>query len=109
MEDCIFCRIAKKEIPAEFVYEDGEIMAFPDIHPAASPHLLIVPEGHIEDLMSSQVTDGKIWEKMTEVAKKLIEKNNLKSYRLVLNGGEAKLINHLHLHLLGEVSSQRGL
>lgn len=109
MEDCIFCQIAKKELPAEFVYEDEGMMVFPDIHPAAPLHLLIVPKSHIDDLTSPQVKDGKIWAKMTEIAKDLIVKNNLKSYRLVVNGGEAKLINHLHLHLMGEISSQRGL
>lgn len=107
--DCVFCQIAKREIPAKFVYEDGEVMVFSDIAPVAPLHLLIVPKVHIEDLMSPEVEDGKMWEKMTKVAKDLVKKNNLKGYRLVINGGTAKLVNHLHLHLMGDVGAERKL
>lgn len=107
MEDCVFCMIAKKEIPKEFTYEDEEIMVFPDINPVASLHLLIMPRAHIDDLMSPEVEDGKLWEKMTKIAKDLVKKNNLKGYRLVLNGGEAKLVNHLHLHLMGGIKQRK--
>lgn len=84
-------------------------MVFPDINPVAPLHLLIAPKAHIEDFMSPQVSEGKIWEKMTRIARDLIRKNNLRSYRLVVNGGEAKLINHLHLHLMGDIGSERKL
>ena len=109
MTACVFCKIFKKEMPANFVYEDEEVMVFPDIAPAAPYHLLIVPKEHIEDLMSKGVEERKIWEKMTKVAKILIERNKLTGYRLVLNGGQAKLVNHLHLHLMGNVSAERKL
>lgn len=108
MQDCVFCKIAKGELSAKFVYEDGEMMVFPDIHPVAPLHLLIVPKTHIEDLMSLEMSE-EIWAKMTQIAKDLVAKNNLKSYRLVLNGGEAKMVNHLHLHLLGGLPPKRGL
>lgn len=107
MKDCVFCKIAKRELPAKIVYEDEEILVFPDIVPVAPLHLLIMPKAHIEDLMSPEAEDGKLWAKMTKIAKDLIKKNNLKGYRLVLNGGEAKLVNHLHLHLMGGVSQHR--
>ena len=109
MEECVFCRVSKKKTATEFVYEDEEIMVFPDINPSAPIHLLIVPKEHIEDLLSKEMEEGKIWEKMTRIAKSLVRKNKLKGYRLVLNGGEAKMINHLHLHLLGEISAQKSL
>lgn len=109
MGNCVFCKIFKKELPAKFVYEDEEIMVFPDIALAAPLHLLIVPKVHLEDLMSPQVEERKIWEKMTKVAKMLIEKNKLSGYRLVLNGGQAKLVNHLHLHLMGNITAERKL
>lgn len=109
MINCVFCQIAKKEIPAKFVYDDGEIMVFPDINPAAPLHLLIAPKTHIEDLVSHEMEDGKIWKKMTEIAKSLVKQNKLKGYRLVLNGGEAKMINHLHLHLMGDITIERKL
>lgn len=109
MMGCVFCKIIKKEIAAKFVYEDGEIVVFWDINPKASLHLLIASKTHIEDLMSPEMEDGKIWLKMRQVAKDLIEENKLKGYRLVVNGGEAKLVNHLHLHLLGEIGAERQL
>lgn len=109
MVGCVFCKIAKKELPANFVYQDEEIMVFPDIHPVAPLHLLIVPKEHIDDLTSAQMGDGKIWEKMTKVAKDLVRRNNLSGYRLVVNGGTAKLIDHLHLHLMGDVMAERKL
>lgn len=109
MDECVFCKIAKKEIAAKFVYEDEEIVAFPDVNPKASLHLLIVPKTHIEDLLSPEAEKENIWEKLTEAAIKVIKKNNLKGYRLVFNGGEAKMINHMHLHLLGEITAERNL
>lgn len=50
MEDCIFCKIIKKEIPADTVYEDEEIIAFKDIQPAAPIHILVIPKKHIPSL-----------------------------------------------------------
>ena len=50
MDDCIFCKIVKKEIPASIVYEDDELMAFKDINPIDKVHLLIIPKQHIESL-----------------------------------------------------------
>ena len=51
MEDCIFCKIIKGEIPSEKVYEDEEILAFKDIQPAAPIHILVIPKKHITNLM----------------------------------------------------------
>jgi len=50
MENCIFCKIVKKEIPASIVYEDAELLAFKDINPIDKVHLLIIPKEHIENL-----------------------------------------------------------
>ena len=52
MDDCIFCKIVKKEIPASIVYEDDELMAFKDINPIDKVHLLIIPKQHIESLLT---------------------------------------------------------
>lgn len=111
MENCVFCQIAQKKLPAKFIYEDGKIMVFPDIYPQAPLHLLIVPKDHLEDFANLSGGKIKVWEKMTQVVKRLIEENNLLEggYRLVLNGGPAKLINHLHWHLMGKVSAKRKL
>lgn len=101
MVGCIFCKIRDKQIPANFVYEDDEVMVFPDIHPFKPIHLLIVPKEHIEDFQNLQ--KSSVWEKIRIVIQKLVKEKKLegKGYRIVLNGGGAQIINHLHLHLMG--------
>lgn len=101
MEDCIFCKIAKKEIPKEFVYEDENIMVFPDIHPSKPVHLLIVPKKHIAEFTA--VDDVTLYGKIGQVIKKLIGQHNLQNtgYRIIVNGGGAQIVNHLHYHLMG--------
>lgn len=101
MTDCIFCKIAKHEIPKEFAYEDDEMMAFADINPIKPIHLLIMPKTHIGDFMD--LRDNTLLEKIKQVAQKLIKDNKLedKGYRLVVNGGGAQIIYHLHVHLVG--------
>ena len=99
----MFCRIATGEIPADFVYRDEEVLVFKTIKPAAKTHLLFVPRSHVDDL--PQLPDRvllKIREKMTEV----INGDNLgnRGYRIVINGGTAKAIPHLHFHLLSPIS-----
>jgi len=106
MSDCIFCKIIKGEIPTEFLYQDEEVVAFRDIKPSAPVHILIVPKKHIEDFIISKEF---IYNKMLKVAKKLIKKYNLDKigYRLVVNGGGAALVPHLHIHLLGRITIDR--
>jgi len=101
--DCIFCKIAKGEIPKEFEYQDDKVMVFPDIHPAAPVHLLIVPKEHIEDFSSAP---DSVFSAINVVIKKIIEKQKLmgRGYRIVVNGGGAQIIQHLHFHLIGQVT-----
>ena len=104
MEDCIFCKIIKGEIPAEKVYEDEEIIAFKDIHPAAPIHVLIIPKKHIATLMNIENEDtvlmGKIIQTTKKIAKQLgIEENG---FRLIANCGpdSGQEVMHIHFHLL---------
>lgn len=99
--DCIFCKIANKDIPKEFSYEDDHIMVFPDIRPVKPIHLLIVPKKHIPDFTALAEDDllAKIRVSIQAMVKKLgLEK---KGYKLVVNAGGAQMIDHLHVHLLG--------
>jgi histidine triad (HIT) family protein len=102
MSDCIFCKIANKEIKSELIYEDDRIVAFKDLHPVSPVHLLIVPKKHYATL--NDVEDSLVGE-MAAVAKKLAAKNNIaeSGYRVVMNvnkeGGQ--IVMHLHLHLIG--------
>lgn len=101
MPDCIFCKIAKKEIPKEFTYEDEDLMVFPDIHPVKPVHLLIVPKKHIKEF--TDVDDVTLHGKIGIVIKKLIATHNLQNtgYKITVNGGGAQEIDHLHFHLMG--------
>lgn len=101
--DCIFCSIAKKEIPADIVYEDGSVMIFKDNRPSAPVHYLVIPKEHIQSIAHLQNTDQGITAQIIYAAKIQAEKLGLRGYKLVFNVGRegGQLIDHLHLHLLG--------
>lgn len=101
MKNCIFCKIAKREIPKEFTYEDEEIMVFSDINPIAENHLLIIPKEHITDFL--ELKNDALFGKIKNVIQKMVKNAKLgdKGYRLVVNGGGAQIIDHLHFHLTG--------
>ncbi len=103
MDDCLFCRIIKKEIPSKVAYEDDLFYAFHDINPQAPTHVLIVPKKHLEGVAQLEAEDEKTVGRLILQAKKLAHSLGLKSYRLVFNqGAEAgQSIFHIHLHLLG--------
>lgn len=105
MDDCIFCKIAKGKIKTEFLYEDDDVMAFNDIHPLKPTHILIVPKGHVEDILALE--DPLIKEKLLTVAQAMAESAELddKGFRIVINGGGAQEIPHLHLHLMGPLGA----
>jgi len=103
--DCIFCKIAKKEIPSNIVFEDEDIMAFKDINPIAPVHVLIIPRRHIASVADIKDTDEALMGKMIVAAKKIAEEMKIaeNGYKLLFrvgkNGGQE--IGHIHLHLLG--------
>ena len=106
MSDCIFCKIAKHEIPGEFSYEDRDVMAFPDINPIAPIHILIMPKRHTKDFVDFKDSSGL--EKIIDVIKKMVKDQKLedKGYRIVINGGGAQIIDHLHFHLIGPLGKK---
>jgi len=107
MKDCVFCKIAKHEIPTKIVYEDEELVCFHDNKPSAPVHVLIIPKKHLEWQTLGETDKellGKIFLVAPEIAKKL---NVLTSgYKLVMNCGEGvgQRISHFHVHLLGGLS-----
>lgn len=105
MDDCIFCRIAKKEIPAKVVYEDEAVLAFDDIKPQAPVHVLLIPKEHYSSLNEIPENGidliGHLLLKARHIAReKGIEK---KGYRIVLNTGRdsGQEVLHIHFHVLG--------
>lgn len=105
MQDCVFCKIASKEIPAEVVYEDEYVMAFEDIHPAAPIHLVLIPKKHIPTFFDIKDEDEVVLGRLQQVAARVAAKLGLedKGFRLVSNCKEdaGQLVFHLHYHLLG--------
>lgn len=105
MNDCIFCKIIKKEIPSSIVYEDDEIIAFKDVNPVAPVHILVIPKKHIESLLELEQEDemviGRIYTVINKIAKQ--EKIDEKGFRVIVNCGEdgGQEVKHLHFHLLG--------
>ena len=112
--DCIFCKIVAGEIPGEIIYQDEKIIAFRDINPQASTHLLIIPKKHIPSLADLSEADSPLIGHMVNVANQLARKEGIaeKGYRLVINCGKqgGQIVPHLHMHLLGgkRLSDQMG-
>ena len=102
--DCIFCKIANKELGTELVYESGSVVAFHDINPQAPVHILIIQKRHLADLGEISPEDESLLYEIGVAVKELAAKYQLKDgYRLVTNCGPAagQTVQHLHFHLLG--------
>ena len=106
MADCIFCRIAAKEIPAAAVYEDDAVIAFKDLEPQAPVHVLIIPKKHIGSLLGLTEEDNAlIAHILVDVVPRLAKELGLaeNGFRVVVNTGAegGQTVGHLHFHLLG--------
>ena len=105
VEDCIFCKIVNKEIPADIVFEDDEMIAFNDISPQAPIHVLVVPKAHISTVNDLDEDHVGLVGRLVLRAQALAEARGIDQdgFRLILNcnaeGGQT--VFHIHLHLLG--------
>ena len=105
MEDCIFCKIIKGEIPSNKVYEDEDVLAFHDINPAAQIHILVIPKKHISMLTDLKEEDealiGKIYTTINKIAKQ--EGFEEEGFRVIVNCGKdaGQEVMHIHFHILG--------
>jgi histidine triad (HIT) family protein len=103
--DCIFCKIAKKEVPSRIVFESDHVLALHDLFPAAPTHLLIIPKQHYSTLNDVPAADSAILGEMVNTARTLASELGIAEdgYRVVMNcnsdGGQS--VYHIHLHLLG--------
>jgi histidine triad (HIT) family protein len=103
-EDCLFCKIVEKKLPAEFVHETGDVIVIKDIHPQAPTHLLVIPRKHIERLSAATEVDGEMLGGLLKEAGRLIRKNGLEeNSRIVINNGAhaGQSVFHIHVHVLG--------
>jgi len=104
MNDCLFCKIGNKEIPAKLVHEDAEIFAFEDIQPQAPVHILLCPRKHLVSLTDASADDAAMLGKLQLIAAQIAKERKLtEGYRTVFNNGRGagQSVFHLHLHLLG--------
>ncbi len=102
--DCLFCKIAAGEIPAQKVYEDGEILAFRDIAPMAPVHILVIPKAHIGSVDEITPENSNLVAHIFQVIPQIARSEKLeKGYRVVSNCGEhaGQSVHHLHFHILG--------
>ncbi len=103
--DCIFCKIAKGEIPTELVYDDELVCAFKDLNPQAPLHLLVIPKEHIPKIGDMTEDKQALLARLFTAANELAKKNGVDQdgYRLVINSGDngGQTVYHLHIHLLG--------
>ena len=104
MDNCLFCRIARGEIPSGKVYEDDEILAFHDINPARSVHLLVIPKRHITSLATAGDADAPVLGRMLTLANRLaVENGSPDGFRVIINTGRVggQEVQHLHAHIVG--------
>lgn len=114
MENCLFCKIAAKQIPATIVYEDDELLAFKDINPAAPVHLLVIPKQHVATLAECGDTHAALLGKMMVLAPKLAKEHGCSvtydgagrpagGFKTLINSGPdgGQEVYHLHMHMYG--------
>ncbi|GBG15335.1 histidine triad HIT family protein [Novimethylophilus kurashikiensis] len=104
MTDCIFCKIAKGEIPSKKLFEDDDVIAFHDIHPIAPVHFLIVPKPHVASLADCQPEHAQLLSKMLLLGPKLAKEQGLDTgFRTMINtgAGGGQEVFHLHFHIFG--------
>lgn len=104
MDDCIFCKIARGEIPSKKVYEDAEILGFQDINPQAPVHFMLIPKKHIASLSAVTPDDAGVLGRMLALSGRLArEQGSPDGYRTIINTGRVgrQDVMHLHIHVIG--------
>jgi histidine triad (HIT) family protein len=103
--DCLFCKIAKKEISAKVVYEDEQVVAFEDKYPQAPVHVLVIPKKHISTTLELSEADNALTGHMVIIANKIAKDKGVaqSGFRMVMNCNRdaGQSVFHIHLHLLG--------
>ena len=121
MDNCLFCKIAAKQIPSSIVYEDDDLLAFKDIHPAAPVHLLIIPKVHDATLSECNESHAPLLGKMLSLAPKLAADHGCAvsydadgtpggGYKTLVNSGPdgGQEVYHLHMHMIGGSKPWKG-
>lgn len=103
MSDCVFCNIVSGQLPAQKVYEDDQLLAFPSIDPKAETHLLVIPKRHIENLNSLTAEDAGLMAHLLLTLPEIATANGLPGFRTITNTGKegGQEVFHMHFHILG--------
>ena|SRR5258708_33096777 len=105
MDDCIFCKIVKGEIPSKMAYQDDDVLAFHDINPVAPVHVVIIPRQHIANAAALDKPQTMLAGKLILAAAQIARDLNIETsgYRIVTSNGKegGQTVGHLHFHLLG--------
>ena len=104
MSDCLFCKIVKKEIPCNKVYENENFLGFFDIDPKAPTHILVIPKKHFENVDELVQSDLSLTSELMKVATQIAKQENLNNgFRIVINTGKdgGQSVFHVHAHVLG--------
>ena len=108
MENCLFCRIADKEIKSEIVYENDDVLVFKDLYPKAPVHLLVIPKKHVSSIMEIEELSNSQTSEMLKTIAKIAKEMGLDrdGFRVVTNTGASagQSVDHLHFHILGKRS-----
>jgi histidine triad (HIT) family protein len=103
-DKCLFCRIARGEVPSRKAYEDDQFLAFHDINPAAPVHLLVIPKLHVDSLLTAGPEHEALLGKLVSLAPRLAKEQGCDNgFRVVINNGPdgGQEVYHLHIHILG--------
>jgi histidine triad (HIT) family protein len=104
LPDCLFCKIASGSIPVTKLYEDDNVLAFPDINPQAPTHILLIPKQHFQSLAQTTTDNSVLLGHLLAAANQIAQQQGLANgYRTVINTGDdgGQTVGHLHLHILG--------
>lgn len=105
MEDCIFCKIVRGELPSTRVYEDDQVLAFRDIQPQAPVHVLVIPKKHLSNLMEVGESDAGLLPRIVAAAQAVARQEGVaeSGFRFITNTGpdSGQVVFHLHFHVLG--------
>lgn len=121
MDNCLFCKIAARQIPSTIVYEDDDLLAFKDINPAAPVHLLVIPKVHVATLSECNASHEALLGKMLALAPRLAQDHGCAvsidadgipagGFKTLINSGPdgGQEVYHLHLHMYGGPRPWRG-
>jgi len=103
MEDCIFCKIVNKEVPADIIYEDDNFMGFLDMSPAVEKHTLVIPKNHYKTILDMPSSLGnEMLEAIKKISFKLIEKEKAEGFNVVFNVNKiaGQEVDHVHAHII---------